>query len=852
MDGQKTNTTFAPAQLLPQSNNEQNNQALSHKRSDSMGLASTGMNNYQRQGRHSASRLIGNLNDNKTNIYSGSGILLNASTNTAQTHDHSSDLGRTDLKRAQVIPEGGLIGTSIASNRLYQTRSVDLQGSNEISRVDIGIDKSHEQISDGDQRHYHGLIQERSKSLTSSSLYQAASLVNNAEGISFSDAINTSASTIYHEKADGIIDPFHSHSRQHLTNNSETNNSNENFLKTEFEEFSGRASAPPNLYNSSRPQYAIQQNRLNLPRLTVTPESLASKQLIPESKSTSSSPKEAPTLHHIPVSRSSNPSFSEHIASVELELDPFTHDAKKVVQNSQLSMKPSRGLVIIGLSNMLLAGKISLLELRTTCEAFGAIETFRTDFATTKGVIFLSFFDLRSGQHAALELGSYLYRFIAGDQLAPPGNVRNDFNVKVKYCVPFHSSAKKDDSLILLSNLPQDTDEDTLALTMESYGAVRAIHFQMTSSDPGQGDLTNDYESETNDDGEHQSYTVEFYDIQDAKHALMELINSQPLGKEVKIQRGMTNPSARRKSTKLLALLGKWRQGQNANEKSSSFTPPITTTPPPLSSTGYSSLEQHPMQLNGHEASATSSASSSTSPMPLAPTPNSLFSILSQGIPTQSQNLSATNPQISRYSSQHLRPTAAPQTQYLVSPDGQYSYVMVNPPIVANHPDCSNQCAQTIQVQHVINPENHHYANSTIMHSHAVPHHPTNQRPVTQYWTTTTAPGHHHPHHQTTHVLIPHGVTTNSPYVDSRLVTNPGLHLYPNMTAMTHADSDTNKGVSHTRRNSSGKKNTSHSSKSRQKDDPSDENMHLILDIENVKSGRCTKSSLMVRNIPNK
>jgi hypothetical protein len=55
------------------------------------------------------------------------------------------------------------------------------------------------------------------------------------------------------------------------------------------------------------------------------------------------------------------------------------------------------------------------------------------------------------------------------------------------------------------------------------------------------------------------SYVVEFHDVQDAKQVVLELESSQPWGPDVSVEVGGRNPSDRKKGRELLALLGRWR-----------------------------------------------------------------------------------------------------------------------------------------------------------------------------------------------------------------------------------------------------------------------------------------------------
>eukprot|EP00957_Ditylum_brightwellii_P050228 3808930-Ditylum_brightwellii.AAC.1 len=67
--------------------------------------------------------------------------------------------------------------------------------------------------------------------------------------------------------------------------------------------------------------------------------------------------------------------------------------------------------------------------------------------------------------------------------------------------------------MILLSSLPHEVDEQSLSTVMKSYGAVHAVHHQVSCD----GDGTS-------------SYMVEFYNVQDAQQAIIGLESTQPWG----------------------------------------------------------------------------------------------------------------------------------------------------------------------------------------------------------------------------------------------------------------------------------------------------------------------------------
>jgi len=700
-----------------------------------------------------------------------------------------------DGKKIENSNTNTMIGNPNSSERIFQSTTTPASTFTALPKgASMNLTEESDNYNDSgatriNERQYHNVIGNRSNTTTPSSLAQAVSQIKRS-------ATNSSVYSTESQNLPG----FNSSGSSLLRNQSSLLAHRDLKLKKGS---NGRSSAPPNLFISSIPQKQhplLNHNQLNIQRVQSPAISYTAQTSSLDPRRTTPSP----SLPSNPEpSNSITPGMlsSDQEVLAEFELEPFVYDAMAGTKQA----KPSRGLIILGLSSILKTFKIGIAEIQTTCEAFGALETFRTDFATTKGVIFFSYFNLLHAQHAAMELGGYLARFAGVDNAnSLHGPRQSDFSIKVKYCIPLHSSAHKDDSLILLSNLHSSTDEDSLTSMMESYGAVKAIHYQMVSNDQSQQNHSqeNGYNFEEEDESkETQSYTVEFFDIQDAKHALLELVNCQPLGKNVKVERGMTNPSMRRKGIKLVTLLGKWRQGQGPQDRPVSFTPPVTTTPPPLSHVS--------------ERSSTPSIPKSNSPVPVIHPHNGHRTVVSPA------------PQ---FNTQHV---SGPQAQLLISPDGQYQYVMLNP-----------QSSQGGQVQHVMHSNHPHYVPAgTQIHNHpGVPHTPNSS----QYW-TVAHPAHQSSPYPTTHVILQQpGVPTSSPY----LVQNAGVPVYANMTSNMHSDNPNISNGNH--RNSSNKKGSSNSNKHRQSGDATEENLRLALDINFVANGTDTRSSLMVRNIPNK
>jgi hypothetical protein len=168
---------------------------------------------------------------------------------------------------------------------------------------------------------------------------------------------------------------------------------------------------------------------------------------------------------------------------------------------------PSRGLCILasGLPpSSDEANTLNPAEVRSVCESFGTLDTFRSDFWNSRRVVFLSYFDLRCAQRAASGLLRALLRLV---ESACPRHVLSTAQFKVKYCLPLQASSPTDESTMLISNLPPHVDEHGLASFMESYGGVRSVHFVVTGAN---GSL---------DDDDNAAYMVEFYDTQVCCHS---------------------------------------------------------------------------------------------------------------------------------------------------------------------------------------------------------------------------------------------------------------------------------------------------------------------------------------------
>lgn len=412
-------------------------------------------------------------------------------------------------------------------------------------------------------------------------------------------------------------------------------------------------------------------------------------------------------------SRSGEKSVSELQAEAEDELRPFCWDTRH--------HEASRALAIMR------AASLPASDVRTTCEMYGAVETFRSDFAD-RGVFFVSYYDMRCAQYAAMELQPRLQKLGTSAE-----------RVLVQFCVPLNSSSNNDESLVVLMDVPPEMNIDSLAAMLSSYGAVRSLK-----------SLGGSYGG--------NSFVVEYHDVQDAKQAVLELESTQQFGPNVSVEVGARNPADRKRGRELLGLIGRWRHGAGGGSASNSRLSP---------------------------AQADSNRYGRHTP-PRAP-------------------------EAPRYDMHGGLPGREPAPQLVLGPDGRYSYVVVNNPgYQGGPPQYGDRVAPNHAGAYVahVNPSNHQ-----------------------QYWQP-----------QTHHFSSTGSVVSQSSYADS----HHSGHYPSGTQSLPYYRGDAASSVgSHSHRMSAAGVSSVSSA-------GGGDNQHLVLDLDAVDAGRDSRTSLMVRNIPNK
>jgi RNA recognition motif-containing protein len=362
--------------------------------------------------------------------------------------------------------------------------------------------------------------------------------------------------------------------------------------------------------------------------------------------------------------------------------------------------------------------------------------------------------------------------------------------VEIKYCVPLNSSSADDESVIILSDLPHYVDEREVLSILSSYGSVRSVNLL-----PG-----------THYGG--RSYVIEFHNIQDAKLARLELETSQPWGPDTMIEVGVRRAVDRKRGRELLSIIGRWRQGSRQ-----------TGHQPPPSMTG-------------------------------TPHRSASASVSVRDDSTSSRSVNSSSALLESYHSHHYelhssKTTTVPQqtTQLVLGPDGRYSYMVVSgnafapramPPLPQLNPHGGMEGFPVHLAQHQSMYHDPYGGGFVASVSPAQPH------PSQIDWEQGTPV--QQQHYQRPLVMSRPG-TTNIPYASDGVVYLPHASApsYFAQVVRTPADSTV----------SSGSNPRMHDATRRPQNDDKD-HRHLLMDIAAVDAGKDTRTSLMVRNIPNK
>ena len=444
---------------------------------------------------------------------------------------------------------------------------------------------------------------------------------------------------------------------------------------------------------------------------------------------------------------------------------PAAADGSSSSSSSSSTTVISRTIVILHVSYL------RVPDVRSACEAFGVIETFRADFAS-RGIYFVSYYDIRSAQYAVTELQPILQRQSVMQ--------RSSEEVVVKYCISLNSSSQFDESRILISELPAEICEyHVLRSMLSSYGSVRSVVPQQ----------------------EMGTFLVEFHNTQDAKQAQLELDSSQPFGPDAFVEVAMRSSSERRKGRELLTMMSRWRQGltrQIGSQPTESRRYPVSA-PPPV---------PDPWQ-------------SSSQPSYMMPGQTEIL-----GMGGTSYGLGAGAGQGGQFHQREAAATATTTTQLMLGPDGRYTPVVVQNqmPISSFPPTSGTPIEQQQQQQIIRGPNGEMYLTTTTV--------PASQQSGQYFLGRDTSAG------------FPTTIVTSSGGIPDSQQRRPPQTRTPYYTHLV-SDAGSLSGLSGRSHRSSAYSTSTDAVVEK-------DTRHLMLDLDAVENGRDTRTSLMVRNIPNK
>lgn len=215
---------------------------------------------------------------------------------------------------------------------------------------------------------------------------------------------------------------------------------------------------------------------------------------------------------------------------------------------------------------------ISVQDVKNGCQKFGLLYYLRQEFHH-KGVTFLCYFDLRSATRAYSSLSE-------------------EVEVEVKYSIMLHSSnSNSEEFKLIITSIPLDGHSEYNINTIFSrYGALRSIQQVFHEKD------TSTSNSSSNDVVK-MDYVIEYFNIQDARHAASEVLASASQiwdHNTVNIKFSPVDIKKQQLCSQLLTTLSRWRS-ETTNQYSSvqNRHPYPTVYIPVLGHQGAMSLPYH-------------------------------------------------------------------------------------------------------------------------------------------------------------------------------------------------------------------------------------------------------------------
>jgi len=504
---------------------------------------------------------------------------------------------------------------------------------------------------------------------------------------------------------------------------------------------------------------------------------------------------------------------------------PFPSSNGSLSRNSAIdeSRPASRALVILG------TRILDVYDVKSACDLFGSLLYFRPEFCKDRGLIFLAYNDLRSAVHAAHDLKQHI-EALAHPRSAMQESLKN--NLEVLFCTSLYASSPVDESILLISNLPTNVDEKYFHSMIKSYGMTRSIYFHSDRLDSEGHELV--------------SCTVEFHDIHDARQALLELECSNPSG-PVSITHRTRTVNERKMGRELLVLITQWRHGEKPG-----LSCVFSHQPMSVPSSINASNNNHGQGFN---RDGPNSEESSTPGM---------FSSDSSQRSSKINSSTSGSPTSVHVTHQSLNPLQHQINQVVIGPNGQ-SYVLVHPNdtssigsnLQATQPTYAQPYLAGLPLQPYVNGSESEYAGYHnegqqvwIQQSQI----PLGQAPIASR-----------------NLLHPFPCQTglmHSPGYLNDIAAAPPMSLYYSVrnindqTRLLHPPTSIPASSNHqlaNRKNDQDKQYFSNGMNGSQRQPEKgslsvspDDDSNMNLDLNAVKSGTDQRTSVMVRNIPNK
>ncbi len=193
--------------------------------------------------------------------------------------------------------------------------------------------------------------------------------------------------------------------------------------------------------------------------------------------------------------------------------------------------------------------------IRSACQQYGVLFYMRPEFHS-KGVTLLSYFDVRS----AINAKAGLTRDLAGE-----GN-----HVTAHFSIMLQAALNTDESKLIVKKLPKDQTSNDIESIFQRYGPLRSIQRCFD------GNSGNNVDN-NNNDIDKLEFTIEYYNIQDARLAASELIatSAELWDAETEIQFAPLDSRQQQFCKQLLAILARWRNELPVNRNNNSTSFPI-------------------------------------------------------------------------------------------------------------------------------------------------------------------------------------------------------------------------------------------------------------------------------------